>query len=144
MAASSKSSAVIILSPLDCKICLPISTFVPNSAKKKKKKIKRNKFRKDKPIKKIKKDQQHEGREEVGTSQTNNKGHTQVDLLTGSNNALGDDVALHDSSKDVDEDGGHPGVTVQDFECLSHLLLVGTTTNIQEVSRASVVQLMHD
>jgi hypothetical protein len=49
------------------------------------------------------------------------QGHLDADLLCCGHDAAGNDVTLHDASKDVDQDGLDLLVTGQDLEGLNHL-----------------------
>jgi len=53
---------------------------------------------------------------------------------------LGENVALEDSSKNIDEDSFNLLVVVQELDGLGHLLSVGATTNIKKVGWLSSVQ----
>src|SRR5688572_12295080 len=62
-------------------------------------------------------------------------------LLGGFDNAGGDDVAIHDSAEDVDEDSFYVGVTEDDFECRGDLLFAGAAADVEEIRGTAAVML---
>jgi len=60
-----------------------------------------------------------------------------VDPADGLDDAVGDLVAPGDAAEDVDEDGPHRRVVVDDLERPGHDVGVGATTDVEEVGRAA-------
>lgn len=77
----------------------------------------------------------------VSTLQTGNDGGLQVHLLNDLDQTLGDGVAADDTTEDVDEDGGDLGVRGDEVEGLADSLGGGTSSNVEEVSGRTTVQL---
>lgn len=77
----------------------------------------------------------------VGTLQTGNDGGTKTHVVDDVDQTLGDSVAADDTTEDVNEDGSDLGVAGDELESGADGSRSGTTTDIQEVSGASSVQL---
>jgi len=73
----------------------------------------------------------------IGSGQSADQGDLKVDELSSLDDAVGDGVALHNASEDVDQDGLHLGMGRKDLEGSLHLLNVGTPSDIEEVGRLS-------
>src|SRR5687767_373681 len=69
----------------------------------------------------------------VGALEADDQRHVQLDLPSGRDDALGDDVAAHDAAEDVDEDALHRRIRQDDLERRGHLLLVGAAADIAEI-----------
>jgi len=78
---------------------------------------------------------------DVGTLKTNNKGNLEVEVTSSSNDTFSNDIALHDTTEDVDEDSLDLGIRGEDLESLLDLLGGSTTTDIEEVSGGTTVEL---
>ena len=65
--------------------------------------------------------------------------HLQPELLRRRDDAVGDDVALHDAAEDVDEDRLHLRALEDHLEGLGDLLLVGAAADVEEVRRRDAV-----
>ena len=77
----------------------------------------------------------------VGTLQTGDDGSAEVHLLHNVDQTLGDGVAADDTTEDVDEDSRHLGVAGDQLEGALDGLGSGTTTDVEEVSGGTAVQL---
>ena len=77
----------------------------------------------------------------VGTLQSSDDGNTEVHGLNDGNQTLGDGIASHDTTKDVDEDGGDLGVAGDEVKGLLDGLGAGSTTDVEEVGGRSAVEL---
>ena len=53
--------------------------------------------------------------------------------------AFGDGVAVHDATENVDENGLDRWIAQDDFKCGLHLLLRGSTADIEKVGRIAAV-----
>src|SRR5439155_2041249 len=78
---------------------------------------------------------------DVGAFETHDQRNAQIYLARGFNNALGDDVAAHDSAEDVDQDALHRRVTQNDFERGGDLLLGRAAADVEEIRRLAALQL---
>ncbi len=67
--------------------------------------------------------------------------HLEPELLGRRDDAVGDDVALHDAAEDVDEDRLHLGALEDHLEGLGDLLLVGAAADVEEVRGGDAVAL---
>ena len=65
--------------------------------------------------------------------------HLQAELLGRGDDAVRDDVALHDAAEDVDEDRLHLRALEDHLEGLGDLLLVGAAADVEEVRRRDAV-----
>mmetsp|Transcript_34002 Transcript_34002/g.87180 ORF Transcript_34002/g.87180 Transcript_34002/m.87180 type:complete len:447 (-) Transcript_34002:25-1365(-) len=74
---------------------------------------------------------------DVGALEPDDQGLGEADVLARSHHALSHDVAAHDAAEDVDEDGLHVGVALDDLEGGRARLLVGRAADIQEVGRGA-------
>ncbi len=70
---------------------------------------------------------------DIGSLEADDERDGEVDGFRGVDDALGDDVALHDAAENIDEDRFHIFVGDEDFEGLGDLLLVGSAADIKEV-----------
>ena len=77
----------------------------------------------------------------VGSLQTSNNGYPQVHGLYDGDQALGDGIATHNTTEDVNKDSSDLGVRGDELESLLDGLRGGTSTNVQEVSRVTTVEL---
>lgn len=77
----------------------------------------------------------------IGTLQPCNDGYPQVHRLNNGDQTFGNSIATHDTTEDVDKDGSDLGVRGDELESLLDGLGGGTSTNVQEVSRRTTVQL---
>lgn len=77
----------------------------------------------------------------VGTLETGNDRDLEVQALDGLDKTSGDGVTSDDTTEDVDEDGGDLGVAGDELESLLDGGGSGTTTNVEEVSGLTTVQL---
>ena len=72
---------------------------------------------------------------DIGAFEPHHQRHLQADFLHRRDDALGDDVALHDAAEDVDQNALHVRVGGDDLERRRHLLLGGAAADIEEVRR---------
>ena len=70
---------------------------------------------------------------DVRSLETDDERNLEIDLFGRGDDARGDDVALHDAAKDVDEDGLDVVVHGEDLEGLDDLLLLGGAADVEEV-----------
>uniref|UniRef100_A0A0N5A4I4 NAD-specific glutamate dehydrogenase n=1 Tax=Parastrongyloides trichosuri TaxID=131310 RepID=A0A0N5A4I4_PARTI len=77
----------------------------------------------------------------VRAFQTHDQRHLQAHFLHRSDDALGDDVALHDAAEDVDEDALDLRVSGDDLEGRRDLVLAGAAADVAEVGGLFAVQL---
>lgn len=89
---------------------------------------------------------------QILTLQSADDGDLEVEILGGLDDSLGDDVATHDASEDVDEDGVHLarvqilfdfyliGIGRDNLEGLRDLLDCGAATDIEEIGGLSSVE----
>src|SRR5690606_31365108 len=77
----------------------------------------------------------------VGTLHAHHQWNAEVDGLARSNDALGDDVAAHDATEDVDQNGLDAFVLEHDLERFCNLFGRCTTTDVEEVGRLATEQL---
>jgi hypothetical protein len=63
----------------------------------------------------------------LGTLETNNERYGHVEVLGGLDDTLGDVVAAHDTTKDVDEDALHLGIREQNLKGALDSLGAGTS-----------------
>src|SRR5690606_15111438 len=78
---------------------------------------------------------------DIRAFEANNQRNLETDFLHGSNDTLGDDIALHDAAEDVDEDALDLRVRRDDLEGRSDLLLAGAAADVTEVRRLLAVEL---
>ena len=71
--------------------------------------------------------------------ETHDERDREVDGFHGIDDALGDDVALHNPAKNIDQNRFHAAVGDKDFECFRDLLLAGATAHIEEVGGFAAV-----
>src|SRR4051812_11505292 len=71
----------------------------------------------------------------VGAFEANHQRHAEADLAYGGRDALGDHVALHDTTEDVDQDALHVGIRGDDLESGRDLFLAGAAADVEEVRR---------
>jgi hypothetical protein len=72
--------------------------------------------------------------------EADHQGPVEARVLHGLDNALGDDVALHDAAENIDQDGFHVRVGKDDLEGLGDLLHRGAAPHVQKVRRLAPVQ----
>ncbi|EAU64946.1 conserved hypothetical protein [Stigmatella aurantiaca DW4/3-1] len=77
----------------------------------------------------------------VGALEPHHEGDLELDFLGGGDDALGDDVTLHDAAEDVDEHRLHRRVGQDELEGRRHLLLARAAAHVQEVGRVAPHQL---
>ncbi len=70
---------------------------------------------------------------DVGAFEANDERDGKVDGFDGVDDALGDDVALHNAAEDIYENRFHAFVGDEDFEGIGDLLLGGAAANVEEV-----------
>src|SRR3954452_980344 len=78
---------------------------------------------------------------DIGAFEADHQRHAEADFAHGGSNALGDHVALHDTTEDVDEDPLHVGIGSDDLEGGRHLFLAGAAADVEEVGRRHAVEL---
>ena len=61
-------------------------------------------------------------------------------LFGGSNHTFGNHVALHNSAKNIDQDGFEFGIFEHDFERFGDFLSRRTAAHVQEVCRLAAVE----
>ena len=76
---------------------------------------------------------------DVGAFQAHHERHWEVDGFHGIDDALSDDVALHDAAENIHQNGFHSLVRDKDLECLGDLLLGGSTSYVEEVGGFAAV-----
>src|SRR3984885_9458663 len=72
---------------------------------------------------------------DIGAFKAHHKRYLETDFLYRGDHALGDDVALHDTAEDIDEDTLHVGIGGDDLEGGRDLFLAGAAADIEEVRR---------
>jgi hypothetical protein len=77
----------------------------------------------------------------VGTLETGDNRGLQVHALNNRDETLGNGIATHDTTEDVDKDGSDLGVAGDEVERLPDGLGGSTAANVQEVSGRTTVQL---
>jgi hypothetical protein len=77
----------------------------------------------------------------VGAFEAHDQRNLQVHFLRRGDDAVGDDVALHDAAEDVHQDALHRGIAENDLERRRHLLRGGAAAHVEEVGREFAVQL---
>lgn len=77
----------------------------------------------------------------ICSSQAHNDGHFDIDLAGCLHDTLCYRVALHDATKDIHKDGIDFRVLTKDLKSGAHLLSASTSTNVQEVGRATTLEL---
>ena len=83
--------------------------------------------------------------DDVVAFEADDEGERETDFLDGFDDAGGDDVAIHDATENVDEDGLHVRIAQDDLERRGNLILRSPTTHVQEVGRhaAEVLDDVH-
>jgi hypothetical protein len=79
----------------------------------------------------------------VGAVEADDDGRPDVDPSQRLHDAVGNLLALRDATEDVDEDGLHAGVVVDDLERVRHHVGVGAAADVEEVRRLTP-DLAHD
>ena len=77
----------------------------------------------------------------IGSDEAHRDGHLDLNLLGSIDNALGNHVALHNSSEDIDKDALYFRMSRQNFKCNFHLFSARTATHIKEISRHTTFEL---
>mmetsp|Transcript_34497 Transcript_34497/g.116965 ORF Transcript_34497/g.116965 Transcript_34497/m.116965 type:complete len:226 (+) Transcript_34497:27-704(+) len=78
---------------------------------------------------------------DVRALEAHDQGDLEADLLDAGDDALGDDVALHDAAEDVDEERLDVRVRRDDLEGLDDLLLRRAPADVEEVRGTAAVHL---
>src|SRR6202041_2503110 len=78
---------------------------------------------------------------DIGAFETHHQRHLEADFLHRGDHALGNDIALHDATEDVDQDTLHVGIGGDDLEGGRDLFLAGAAADIEEVRRRHAVEL---
>src|SRR4029434_5020990 len=69
----------------------------------------------------------------VGTLQANHHRDIESDGLRGVHHSTSNDIAPHDTAKNVDEDRLHILVGQENLERASHLVRIGSATDVEEI-----------
>src|SRR5215217_5321268 len=77
----------------------------------------------------------------VGAFKANDEGDLELHFLGRGDDAVRDDIALHDAAEDVDQHRLHRGVGQDELEGRRHLLLARAAAHVQEVGRRAAHQL---
>jgi hypothetical protein len=85
--------------------------------------------------------EQRESLLRVGTLEADHDRHRDADLAHRGDDPLGDQVAAHDATEDVDQHRAHLVVGQDDLERLGDARRGGATTDVEEVGRCAAVQL---
>jgi len=75
--------------------------------------------------------------------QSDDEGDLQLEFRSGLDDTLGNNVASHDASKDVDKDGAHRLLPQQELERLLDRIGSGRSSDVEEVGRVASVELEH-
>src|SRR6266702_7690002 len=78
---------------------------------------------------------------DIGAFEADHQRHAETRFTHRRRDAFGDDVALHDTTEDVDENALHVRVGGDDLEGGRDLLLAGAAADIEEVCRRHAVEL---
>src|SRR4051812_32608637 len=78
---------------------------------------------------------------DIGAFEANHQRHAEADFTDGGGDALGDHVALHDATEDVDQNALHVGIRSDDLEGGRDLFLAGAAADVEEVRRRHAVEL---
>lgn len=78
---------------------------------------------------------------QVSTLESGNNGNVEVHVLGNGNQTLGNVVTSHDTTENVDKDGGDTGLRGNELEGLLDGVSSGSSTAIEEVGGISTVQL---
>ena len=73
---------------------------------------------------------------DVVAFEAHNERELKVGFLGGCHHAFGDGVAVHDATENVDENGLDRWIAQDNFKCGLHLLLRGSTADIEKVGRS--------
>src|SRR3984957_18881721 len=78
---------------------------------------------------------------DIGAFQPHHQGNLEAGFLDRRDHALGNDVAFHDATENVDQDALHVGIGGDDLERRGDLGLVGAAAYVEEVRRRHSVKL---
>lgn len=75
------------------------------------------------------------------TRESHNQGDSKVDKLGSLNDTFGNELAGKDTTENINENSFDLRVSVKDLESSLNLVNVGTTTDVEEVSRRTTIKL---
>jgi len=78
---------------------------------------------------------------DIGALEPADDGLLHADVSSGVDDSRSNDVTFHDASEDIDKDGEHLLVSIQQLECLLHLVLTSSSSDIQEVGWVAAFEL---